>query len=88
VLAKKKIKDILQQKQEELNSLQEVASSAFSLVTTTINCLSQINSEIDAKVADIEDYLKQFEATKAGFVETKTKNEKIIKNFNALIDAE
>lgn len=88
MLAKKKIKDILQQKQEELNSLQEVASSAFSLVTTTVNRLSQINSEIDAKVADIEDYQKQFEATKSGFMETKTKNEKIIKNFNALINVD
>jgi len=82
-----KTKDVLQQKQKELADCQKQFGAAISLVTSTVNSLSQINDDIEVKVREIEEYQSQLNATKVGLKDTKSKNERIIKNFNALLEA-
>ncbi len=81
-----KTKDVLQQKQKELADCQKQFGAAISLVTSTVNSLSQINDDIEVKVREIEEYQSQLNTTKAGLKDTKNKNERIIKNFNALLE--
>ena len=78
--------DVLQQKQKELAECQEQCGAAISIVTSTIRNLNQINEQIDTKVKEIEEYQNQLDTTKSGLEDTKKKNERIIKNFNALLD--
>lgn len=82
-----KTKDVLQQKQKELADCQKRFGAAISIVTSTVQNLSQINEQIKTKVEEIEEYQSQLNTTKAGLEDTKRKNERIIKNFNALLDA-
>ena len=81
-----KTKDVLQQKQKELADCQKQFGAAISIVTSTVQNLSQINEQIQTKVQEIEEYQSQLDTTKAGLKDTQKKNERIIKNFNALLD--
>lgn len=81
-----KTKDVLQQKQKELADCQKQFGTAISIVTSTVQNLSQINEQIQTKVQEIEEYQSQLDTTKAGLKDTQKKNERIIKNFNALLD--
>lgn len=80
--------DVLTQKQSELNAYVDQAKAAISLVTDTIARLSDINENIDAKIREIDEYSAGLAATKSGLTNAKTKNERILKNFNALLDNE
>ena len=79
-----KTKDVLQQKQKELADCQKQFGAAISIVT--VQNLTHINEEIQTKVQEIEEYQSQLNATKTGLKDTQKKNERIIKNFNALLD--
>ena len=78
-------KDVLKQKQYELNTYVTKATAAISLVTDTMVALGEINEHIDAKIREIDEYEAGLEATKTGLVDAKSKNERIIRNFNALL---
>lgn len=80
--------DVLAQKQAELNTYVGQANAAISLVTSTVASLDAINENIDAKIREIDEYQAGLAATKSGLTDAKTKNERIIKNFNALLDVE
>lgn len=87
--------DVLGKKKSELNSYIAQFQNAVSLVTGTIDHLKEINAGIEGKMqeideyqAKIEDYQSELERTKAGLGNTKNKNEKIIQNFNALLEVE
>lgn len=81
-----KTKDVLQQKQKELADCQKQFGAAISIVTSTVQNLTHINEEIQTKVQEIEEYQSQLNATKTGLKDTQKKNERTIKNFNALLD--
>lgn len=82
----KKNTDVLAQKQAELNTYIDKANAAISLVTNTVASLGAINEGIDAKIREIDEYQAGLAATKSGLTDTKTKNERIIKNLNALLN--
>ena len=81
-----KTKDVLQQKQKELADCQKQFGAAISLVTAVVQGLDQINQQIVTKVQEIEEYQSQLTITKVGLEDTQKKNERIIKNFNTLLD--
>ena len=81
-----KTKDVLQQKQKELADCQKQFGAAISLVTSVVQGLNQINQQIVTKVQEIEEYQSQLTITKVGLEDTQKKNERIIKNFNTLLD--
>lgn len=80
--------DVLAKKQAELNTYVGQANAAISLVTSTVASLGAINENIDAKIREIDEHQAGLAATKSGLTDAKTKNERIIKNFNALLDVE
>ena len=81
---KRKI-DVLQEKRKELNTYQTKFNSAVSLVNDTIHNLSELNKDITQKIAEIEDYQKELAETRDELDNAKSKNEKVIRNFSALL---
>lgn len=80
--------DVLAKKQAELNTYVGQANAAISLVTSTVASLGAINENTGAKIREIDEYQAGLAATKSGLTDARTKNERIIKNFNALLNVE
>lgn len=80
--------DVLKQKQLELDTYVGQAKDAISLVTDTISTLGTINESIDAKIREIDDYTAGLSETRSGLTDARTMNERIIKNFNALLNVD
>lgn len=62
--------------------------TAVALVNTTIGNLDQLNRGIEETIKEIEDYQNELEATRTGLSNAKTKNDKVIANFKALLCAD
>lgn len=77
--------DILAKKQEELIRYTEQVDSAISVVTSTIGNLKKINECIQEKIVEIEDYQSELAKTREGLDGAKLRNERIIRNFAALL---
>lgn len=79
-------KDVLAQKQEELTAYQEQANAAVSLVTSTVDNLSQINDAISEKIQEIEEYQAELAKTRDGLNDAREKNARVINNFRSLLE--
>lgn len=77
--------DILAKKQAELTQYTEQFDASVSLVTSTIDNLKRINEGIQEKIGEIEDYQSELAKTRNGLDSAKSKNERIIQNFSALL---
>ena len=84
---KKKL-DVLAQKKAELNTYVAQFEGAISMVTSTIDSLGAINENINAKIREIDDYEAELAKTKEGLAGAKSKNERVIKNFSALLNVD
>lgn len=78
--------DMLKQKRAELNSYLAEFDSAVGMLTDTMDNLSSINTLIDEKVAEIESYESELASTKNSLQTARTRNERVIKNFHALLE--
>lgn len=85
-MAKKK--DVLAQKKAELNTYVKMFNSAVSVVTNAVANLSSINNGISEKIKEIEEYQAELNNTMSGLVEARNQNDRVIKNFNALLNIE
>jgi len=83
-MAKKKV-DVLQAKQAELAEYSAQFNNAVGVVTTAVQNLNQLNEKIYEKIKEIDDYQNELAKTRDGLNATKSKNEQVIKNFNALL---
>lgn len=79
--------DVLQKKKEELAKFVDQYNDAVSMVTGTVTSLESLNESIEEKIKEIDEYQAELARTKDGLGETRSKNEKIIKNFKALLEA-
>lgn len=79
-------KDILSQKRRRLNSYVSKFDKAVSLITRTIENLRNINRNISETIQEINEYQKELGETKAGLADAMEKNEKVIANFQALLN--
>lgn len=86
-MSKKKL-DVLTQKRKDLGTYVQMADTAISLVTSTIDTLKSINANIKSEIEEIEDYQKELNSTKDELNDAMTKNDKVIGNFNALLGVE
>lgn len=77
--------DILAKKQAELTKYTEQFDAAVSMVTSTIDNLKRINDGIQEKIGEIEDYQSELAKTRSGLDNARSKNERIIQNFSALL---
>lgn len=81
----KKTVDVLQKKKAELDAYNVQFENAVSIVTNAVNNLRTINDGILDKIKEIDEYQDELAKTRAGLDETRTKNEQVMKNFNALL---
>lgn len=79
-------KNILQEKKNKLSNLQAKSAQALDVVTNTISSLERINEDICNTIDEIEEAKRDLENTAAGFNTTKSRNERIIERFKAMID--
>lgn len=87
-ISKKRVEDVLQTKQRELNECMARFDNACSIVTSTVDNLKQLNSDIQEKIEEIDDYRNKLGETRNDLDKTKQRNEKVIKNFSALLGVE
>lgn len=81
----RRAQDMLEQKKKSLNTYTAQFNTAVSAVTGIIDTLTQTSSNIEQTIAEINEYQKELDATTKGLRETKDKNDKVIKNFRALL---
>jgi len=82
---RRRAQDMLEQKKKSLNTYTAQFNTAVSAVTGIIDTLTQTSSNIEQTIAEINEYQKELDATTKGLRETKDKNDKVIKNFRALL---
>jgi predicted nucleic acid-binding Zn-ribbon protein len=85
---KKITPDMLKQKQSELNGYVVQADDAVSAITDAMNNLETINSDIDQKIQEIDDYQNQLASTREGLDKARIRNQKIAKNFRQLLEVD
>ena len=83
---RKKKKNILEQKQDKLRSLQSKSNRALDVVNSTINQLATTNEEIDVTISEITELEIQFKETREALEQTRTHNAKVSAKFKALIE--
>ena len=81
----KKTVDVLQKKRAELDAYNAQFDNAVSIVTRAVDNLRTINDGILEKIKEIDEYQDELSKTRTGLNETRTKNEQVMKNFNALL---
>ena len=85
-MLKRNVKDVITEKQKELEGLRLESNGALDIVTSTINQLSTINDKIEVAINEINEAKSKLQATEEGFNSTKEHNSKIISKFKALIE--
>ena len=86
---KKKISpDMLKRKQSELDSYVMQADDAVSAITDAMTNLESINSDIDQKIQEIDDYQSQLATTREGLDKARTRNQKVVRNFRQLLEVD
>lgn len=78
--------DVLAQKKNRLNAYVAQFDKAVSLITDTIDNLGVINGNINSTIQEIDEYQQELAATRTGFAEAKERNDKVIANFQALLN--
>lgn len=78
-------KDVLTQKEAKLVALNEQSDAAIRLVQATVTGLETVNGEIEATMAEINEYQKRLAETYEGLGVTRNKNQRIMQNFKNLL---
>lgn len=81
----RKNRDELKQKEARLAELNERSESAVNLVRATMDGLQSTVEEIDRTIEEVEMLRMRAESAKESLVARKTKNQRIIQNFKALL---
>ena len=79
-------KNIIEEKQKVLQTLQSESSRALDIVTSTINQLATVNEKIDVTISEINEAKTKLQTTENDLNKTKLHNTKIIDKFRALIE--
>lgn len=80
--------NILEQKTKSLNTYVKQFNKAVSSVTSVVDKLTCANEGIERTVAEIKDYQQALDNTALGPMEAKSRNERVIENFNALLSSD
>lgn len=81
-----KTKNIIEEKQKQLEALRTGSSRALDIVTSTINSLSTGNEKIDVTISEINEAKIKLSSTENDLNQTKMHNAKIIDKFKTLIE--
>ena len=78
--------DVLAQKKSRLDSYNAQFDKAVSHITDTIDNLGVISKNISDTIQEIDDYQRELAETKDGLTVAREKNERVIANFQALLN--
>ena len=82
------IKDMLKSKQKRLDRFGRQFEKAVDMVTRCIDHLTNINSSISESISEIQSYQSELSETCASLESAKQNNERVIRNFQALLNGE
>ena len=83
---KKKVTDIIEQKQKTLQELKDKSGEALDIVSATINKLTNVNEQICITVNEILEAKAKLQDTEDELTKTRDHNEKVIEKFRALVE--
>ena len=81
-----KTKNIIEEKQKMLRTLQSQSSRALDIVTSTIDQLATVNEKIDVTISEINEAKTKLQSTEDDLNKTRLHNTKIIDKFRVLIE--
>ena len=81
-------RDMLRRKQIELDSYVMKAEGAVAAITDAMTNLESINSDIELKIQEIDEYQVQLANTREGLDKARTRNQKVVRNFRQLLEVE
>lgn len=85
VLFKKKMQDVLEQKEAKLSVLTQKSDDAVQLVRSTMNGLDAIDAEIEQTISGIDEIQTRMSNARAGLEVRRNKNQRIKQNFKSLL---
>lgn len=84
-LFKKKMQDVLEQKEAKLSVLTQRSDDAVQLVRSTMNGLDAIDAEIEQTISEIDEIQARMSTDRAGLEARRNKNQRIKANFKSLL---
>ena len=84
-LFKKKMQDVLEQKEAKLSVLTQRSDDAVQLVRSTMNGLDAIDAEIEQTISEIDEIQARRSTARAGLEARRNKNQRIKANFKSLL---
>ena len=85
-MRRKKINpDMLRQKQAELNDCVAEFDSTVSMITDAVDNLTALNIAINERIDEIDAYSLELVHVRGDLETARQKNERVIRNFNALV---
>lgn len=87
-LFKKKMQDVLEQKEAKLSVLTQRSDDAVQLVRSTMNGLDAIDAEIEQTISEIDEIQARMSTARAGLEARRNKNQRIKANFKSLLREE
>lgn len=84
-LFKKKMQDVLEQKEAKLSVLTQRSDDAVQLVRSTMNGLDAIDVEIEQTISEIDEIQARMSTARAGLAARREKNQRIKQNFKSLL---
>lgn len=84
-LFKKKVQDVLEQKEAKLSVLTQRSDDAVQLVRSTMNGLDAIDAEIEQTISEIDEIQARMSTARAGLEARRNKNQRIKANFKSLL---
>ena len=84
-LFKKKMQDVLEQKEAKPSVLTQRSDDAVQLVRSTMNGLDAIDAEIEQTISEIDEIQARMSTARAGLEARRNKNQRIKANFKSLL---
>ena len=82
---KKKMQDILEQKEAKLAVLNQKSTDAVRLVRATMDGLEVVDQEIATTISEIDEIQSRMSNARAGLEARRNKNQQIMHNFKSLL---
>lgn len=88
MVKRKKVLNLIEEKEAKLQELQQIASDSVQTVQNTIDVLDGVVDQMKAAEDEIEEYVSMLQSTGASLKAERERNVKIASNFRKLLCVE
>lgn len=88
MVKRKKVLNLIEEKEAKLQELQQLASDSVQTVQNTIDVLDGVVGQMKAAEDEIEEYVSMLQSTWASLKSERERNVKIASNFRKLLCVE